>query len=350
MITTRDLNLRQSEVKKNLYEMSSTLKAQPVGGTGALIQRPAQNTPQEKRTPILFTPSPMLSSLPYLSDAVKYRSNEVSIMTNAHLMKQREVAKASIIYDDMQRQELAARNERVIDTLAKNVSLPTSDLLRNYLSGEINKQKNEERKIIENRMRRTDLELNPIRPTEPARTEIRLPTLTRGDMGRPNEPTQADLREVRTTFYQKEPLDEGEGKLNEMADKFRQSRAVKKLQQFALEQRPVKDELEAQIRASNYAASEMARHLKRKANPALEGYQGIRYSSIYDTSPKAMIEKALARYESKPTAKGFKSFINREEEPGQEFKTGRTGKRGGGGGGGGGADVSEVIRQLQKGI
>ena len=49
-----------------------------------------------------------------------------------------------------------------------------------------------------------------------------------------------------------------------------------------------------------------------------------------------MIEKALARYEAKPTARGFQSFISREEEPGQEFKAGRTGRRGGGGGGGGG--------------
>lgn len=350
MITTRDLNLREKEVKKNLYEMSSTLKAQPVGGTGALIQQPAQDTPQQKRTPNLFTPSPMISSLPYLSDAVKYRSNEVSIMTKAHLMQQIEAAKASIKYEDMKQQELTTRTDRVLDTISKNISLPTSDLLRNYLSGEINKVKNEERKVLENRMRRVDLELNPIRPTEPARPEIRLPTLTRGDMGRPNEPTQADLREVRTTYYQREPLDEGEGQLNEMADKFRQSRAVKKLQQFALEQRPVKDELESQIRAKNFASSEMVQHLRRNANPALEGYQGIRYSSIYDTTPKAKIEKALARYEAKPTAKGFKSFIDRAEEPGQEFKAGRTGRRGGGGGGGGGADVGAALRQLQKGI
>lgn len=157
MITTRDLNLREKEVKKNLYEMSSTLKAQPVGGTGALIQKPAQNTPQQKRTPVLFTPSPMVSSLPYLSDAVKYRSNEVSIMTNAMVLEQR---KAKIIYDDIKQQELTARTDRVLDTLAKNISPSTSELLRNYLSNEISKTRQAERKVQLERMQRLDADLN----------------------------------------------------------------------------------------------------------------------------------------------------------------------------------------------
>jgi len=373
MITTRDLNLREKEVKKNLYEMSSTLKAQPVGGRGALIQKPAQNPPREKRTPTIFTPSPMVSSLPYLSDAAKYSSNEVTIMTKAHLMQQIEAAKKSIKFDDMKQQELIARTDRVLDTISKNFSMPTNDLLRNYLSGEINKVKNEERKVLENRMRRVDLELNPIRPTETARPEIRLPTLTRGDMGRPNQPTQADLREVRTTYYQREPEEDvqlnemadkfrqsravkklqdftKEAKLDEMADKFRQLKAVKKLQEFALAGRPLKQELEAKIRASNFKTKQMSKHLLKYANLSLEGYKGIQYDKA--TQPtnvsKKYVEKALARYEAKPTAKGFKSFINRAEEPDQVFQAGRTG--GGGGGGGGEPPLAAALRQLHKGI
>ena len=38
MITTRDLGLREKEVQKNLNETYSTLKKQPVGGQGAMIQ------------------------------------------------------------------------------------------------------------------------------------------------------------------------------------------------------------------------------------------------------------------------------------------------------------------------
>jgi hypothetical protein len=76
MITTRDLNLREKEVQKNLNETYSTLKKQPVGGLGAMIQKPNQTRPREKVTPTLFTPAPMSSSLPYLADDVKFRSNE----------------------------------------------------------------------------------------------------------------------------------------------------------------------------------------------------------------------------------------------------------------------------------
>lgn len=356
-ITTRDLKLREKETQKNLNETYSTLRKQPVGGLGAMIQKPNQNEPPIKRTPTIFTPSPMLSSLPYLAEWVKYRSNEVAINTTAHLIRQREAAKASIIYDDMKQNELDIRTDKVLETVSRNFAPSTADLLRKYLSDEIDKSRNEERKIQEQRMRRVDLELNPVRPAEPAPPAINLPRLTRGDMGRPNEPTQADLREVRTTFYQKEPLEEGEEKLNEKADKFRQSRAVRKMKEFAVQQRPIKAEIESQIRSQNFNASEMAEHLRRNANQALQGYEGIRYSSIYPTTPKATIEKALARYESKRTARGFKSFIDREEEPGQEYKVGRTKgavKVAGGGGGGGGAVVgdlrAEVMGRLAKGV
>jgi len=344
-ITTRDLKLRQKEVEKNLNETYSTLRKQPEGGLGAMIQKPNHNEPPIKKVPVLFTPSPMLSSLPYLAEWVKVRSNEVAINTTAHLIRQREAAKASIIYDDIKQNNIDMRNEEVAATVSRNFAPSTSELLRKYLSDEIDKTKNEERKIQEQRMRRVDLELNPVRPEEPAPPAAALPRLTRGDMGRPDAPTQADFRAIRTQATQQIQLNRelvDEAKLNETADKFRQARAVRKIREFATQQRPVKEELETQIRAQNYNASEMAEHLRRNANPALQGYQGIRYSSIYDTSPKASIEKALARYESKPTAKGFKSFMSREEEPGQEYRAGRRG-----GGGGGGAASASAIGDLR---
>jgi len=203
MITTRDLNLREKEVQKNLNETYSTLKKQPVGGQGAMIQKPNQFQPRVKVTPTIFTPSPMLSSLPYLADHVKFKSNENTLQILAHLQKQREGQKASIIYDDIKQNQLNAQNDRIIEIASKNFDASTEDMLRKYLSGAIDKSKNEERKILEERMKRVDLEMNPIRPTENIRGLAApvLPRLTRGDMGRPDAVTQEDLREVRTVRY-----------------------------------------------------------------------------------------------------------------------------------------------------
>jgi hypothetical protein len=203
MITTRDLGLREKEVQKNLNETYSTLKEQPVGGLGAMIQKPNQTRPREKVTPTLFTPAPMSSSLPYLADDVKFRSNENLLQILAHLQKQKEGAKASIIYDDMKQSKLNVENDRIIDIVNRNLETSTEDMLRKYLSSAIDKSKNEERKILEERMKRMDLEMNPIRPAENIRGLAApvLPTLTRGDMGRPNAVTQEDLKEVRTTRY-----------------------------------------------------------------------------------------------------------------------------------------------------
>jgi uncharacterized membrane protein YgcG len=153
---------------------------------------------------------------------------------------------------------------------------------------------------------------------------------------------------------------ESDQELNTQADKFRRSRAVKKLQSHAQKQRPKKEALEARIRGQKYASSEMAGHLRKHANLSLQGYGGIRYdTATAPTAPKKYIEKALARYESKPTARGFKSFIDREEEVGNEYKKGRGGGggkgRGGGGGksgvsrGGGGGGDAEYLNAIIKG-
>jgi hypothetical protein len=203
MITTRDLGLREKEVQKNLNETYSTLKKQPVGGQGAMIQKPNQFQPPIKVTPTLFTPAPMSSSLPYLADDVKFRSNENLLQIVAHLQKQKEGAKASIIYDDIKQNQLNAQNDKIMNIVNKNFEANTEDMLRKYLSGAIEKSKNEERKIVEERMKRMDLEMNPVKPAENIRglAASVLPTLTRGDMGRPDAVTQEDLREVRTARY-----------------------------------------------------------------------------------------------------------------------------------------------------
>ena len=145
----------------------------------------------------------MSSSLPYLADDVKFRSNENLLQIVAHLQKQKEGAKASIIYDDIKQNQLNAQNDKIMNIVNKNFEANTEDMLRKYLSGAIEKSKNEERKIVEERMKRMDLEMNPVKPVENIRglAASVLPRLTRGDMGRPDAVTQEDLREVRTVRY-----------------------------------------------------------------------------------------------------------------------------------------------------
>lgn len=203
-ITTRDLKLRQKEVEKNLNETYSTLRKQPEGGLGAMIQKPNHNEPPIKRVPTLFTPSPMLSSLPYLAEWVKYRSNEVAINTTAHLIRQREAAKASFLYDDIKQNNIDMRNEEVAATVSRNFAPSTADLLRKYLSDEIDKTRDGERKIQEERMKRVDLQMNPVRPEAPAVAPPLLRTLTAGDMGRPNVPDQAEIRALRNAYYDRQ--------------------------------------------------------------------------------------------------------------------------------------------------
>jgi hypothetical protein len=203
-ITTRDLKLRQKEVEKNLNESYSTLRKQPEGGLGAMIQKPNHFEPPLKRVPTLFTPSPMSSSLPYLAEWVKYRSNENAINVTAHLIRQRETQKASILYDDIKQNNIDQRNEEVKATVSRNFSPSTADLLRKYLSNEIEIQKDGERKIQEQRMKRLDLQMNPVRSEAPAVAPPLLRTLTAGDMGRPNIPDQAEIRRLRNQFYDRQ--------------------------------------------------------------------------------------------------------------------------------------------------
>jgi hypothetical protein len=310
MITTRDLNLRQSEVKKNLYEMSSTLKVQPVGGRGALIQRPAQNTPQQKRTPILFTPSPMLSSLPYLSDAVKYRSNEVSIMTNAMIAEQR---KAKIIYDDVRQQEIAREEDKVLETVARNYQNSTSNLLREYLGGEIDKTRQEERKVQVERMKRLDLEFGQ---------QMEDATL-RGKIAAADARDQAVKRNFSNLAEAKNTQDNMD--ILRSLRAFKEGQTAKKLEEFTTK-----------------GLKEVAQGLKER--PIIKSLE--REPSLYELKRKPLAIETIVEAKAKGILKKI-PFDMAGTPLRPTTRAGRPPAAAGGGGGGGGA---EVIRQLQKGI
>jgi len=319
MITTRDLNLRQKEVKKNLYEMSSTLKAQPVGGTGALIQRPAQITPAQRRTPILFSPSPMLSSLPYLSDAVKYRSNEVSIIANSMIAEQR---KAKIIYDDIRQQEIAREGDKVLETVARNYQNSTSNLLREYLGSAIDKSRQEERKVQLARMQRLDLDLNTQTQNiqdRAAEEKIR------------NDAAAADARDqaVRNRFTSLAEARNSQTNMDML-------RALRKLK-----------EGEIGTKLAEYTTSglrTLARGIPER--PEIESLGRVASSSELKKKPIA-IETIV-----KAKAKGLIKKIPFDMAGSPLVPTTGAGRPagGGGGGGGGGAEVATALRKLQGGI
>jgi len=166
MLTTRDLKLRQKEVLKNIDETYEQILRQPVGGLGALIQK--SNNPPQKRpfVPTIFTPAPMTSSLPYLADWVKMRSNENILALSAHIAQQREALKASIYMDAV---KTAEYQERLEDNMViKNQVEPSAkDLMTRFLTGEIQKRKREEFVIETLRRDRADLAMNPVIPVTP---------------------------------------------------------------------------------------------------------------------------------------------------------------------------------------
>jgi hypothetical protein len=166
MLTTRDLKLRQKEVLKNIDETYRQIIRQPVGGLGALIQK-SDNPPQKRPfVPTIFTPAPMTSSLPYLADWVKQRSNENILMLSAHIAKQKEVAKASFFDDAVKRAEYQERLED--NMIIRNQVEPSGrDLMNRFLAGEIQKRKREEYVMETLRRDRVDLEINPVIPVTP---------------------------------------------------------------------------------------------------------------------------------------------------------------------------------------
>jgi hypothetical protein len=196
MLTTRDLKLRQKEVLKNIDETYRQMIRQPVGGLGALIQK-SDNPPQKRPfVPTIFTPAPMTSSLPYLADWVKQRSNETILMLSADIARQKETAKASIYYDAIKRAEYQEKLED--NMIIRNQVEPSGrDLMNRFLAGEIQKRKREEYVIETLRRNREDLALNPAIPVTPVAR--RPDAIGVGDLGArvseggAEEPTKADL-------------------------------------------------------------------------------------------------------------------------------------------------------------
>jgi len=370
-ITTRDLKLRQKEVEKNLNESYSTLRKQPEGGLGAMIQKPNHNEPPIKRTPILFTPSPMLSSLPYLAEWVKYRSNENAINITAHLIRQREAAKASFEYDEIKQNDLDMRNDRILETASRNFTPSTADLLRKYLSDEIDKSRNEERKIQEQRMKRVDLELNPVRPEAPAVAPPVLRTLTAGDMGRPNVPDQAEIRALRNAYYDKQ---EAQRQQTEQA----KARAGEAGRQVATIVNEAKDQAvkrkfsnmaEGLVAKQNEGALNMIQQLRKfkedETNAKLRGYTKSSLEKLargIAPAEERVNIPALGRPASSSELKKTKHYnietITQSKAKGMikkipydylESTTG-AGRPAVGGGGGGGALRAEELGRLAKGV
>lgn len=188
MLTTRNLKLRQAEVEKNINETYRQIKRQPVGGLGALIQK-SNNPPQKiPFVPTIFTPAPMTSSLPYLADWVKTRSNEHILALSAIIAKQKVARTASIYYDAIKTAEYQQKLED--NMIIRNQVEPSArDLMTRFLTGEIQKRKREEFVIETLRRDREDKALNPVIPVTPVAP--RPDAIGVGDLGAriPEEPT-----------------------------------------------------------------------------------------------------------------------------------------------------------------
>jgi len=172
MLTTRDLGLREIQAEKNINETYTQMRRQPVGGRGALLEKANAPVIRQRFVPTVFVPSPAVSSLPYLDDRVKMRSNENVLMLEANIARQREVRKATIESDV---KKVAELNNRIDETLAIKDQFAPSDreLMRRFLGDQILKRKQEAQVIEDARRARVDLDLNPTRvnPTvEPIRT------------------------------------------------------------------------------------------------------------------------------------------------------------------------------------
>lgn len=156
MLTTSNLKLRQAEVKKNINENFRQMRKQAVGGLGALIEKPNAPVLKKPFVPTIFTPAPMTSSLPYLSDDVKMRSNENVLMLAAHIAQQKEVRKASLYLDDLKTEAYQQRLQENM-VVKQNIAPNDKDLMTRFLVGEIQKRKREEQKIEDARRSRVDL-------------------------------------------------------------------------------------------------------------------------------------------------------------------------------------------------
>jgi hypothetical protein len=245
MLTTRDLGLREIQAEKNINETYTQIRKQPVGGLGALKQKSNAPTIRQRFVPTVFVPSPAVSSLPYLDDRVKTRSNENVLMLEANIARQREVRKASIVSDV---KKVAELNNRIDETLAIKEQFAPSDreLMRRFLGDQIQKRKQEQQVIEDARRARMDLDLNPTRvnptvePIEPIKAtqqvNERLPPspISAADLGQnPQEKLRGLLEKVRSNLPPvKQSFRENISKASEqLASKVEQQYTRKELKQ-----------------------------------------------------------------------------------------------------------------------
>lgn len=136
----------------------------------------------------------MTSSLPYLADWVKTRSNEHILALSAIIAKQKEARTASIYYDAIKTAEYQQKLED--NMIIRNQVEPSArDLMTRFLTGEIQKRKREEFVIETLRRDREDKALNPVIPVTPVAP--RPDALGAGDLGAriPEEPLIEEKRQ-----------------------------------------------------------------------------------------------------------------------------------------------------------
>ena len=132
MLTVSNLALRQKQAIKNIDETFRQVKRQPVGGYGALIQKSNQTPIKQNVTPTLFNPTPMASSLAYILDNAKVKSNINELLIKEHINKQRENRKAALDFDNVQFEKQVAKDIEM--KMIKNTYSPKiEDMMRSYL-------------------------------------------------------------------------------------------------------------------------------------------------------------------------------------------------------------------------
>jgi len=152
MLTVSNLALRQKQAIKNIDETFRQVKRQPVGGYGALIQESNQTPIKQNVTPTLFNPTPMCSSLPYLADHSKFRSNINELLIKEHINIQRENRKAQLDFDGVQFEKQVAKDIEM-KMIENTYSPKIEDMLRSYLVAQNKKSITEEVANSENAMK-----------------------------------------------------------------------------------------------------------------------------------------------------------------------------------------------------
>ncbi len=125
-----------------------TMSRMPVGGLGAMLGRPDMNTPRMAKVPTMFYSAPAVSSLPYLNDDTKERSDESIVMLKIAFAEQKERQQFDYIYTDKHESLLESNIGNDIAHFTKYAEPSTEELMRKYLTGAI-EARNAEKMAIE---------------------------------------------------------------------------------------------------------------------------------------------------------------------------------------------------------